>query len=241
MRKRNPDKTKEQVEEEFKRLFNLKKIIWLPYSTWEDEDSTIGVLDYVDGKPVYRAGSANGHCDEIARFVDKNTVLLLEISEEEAASLESARITKERCDMAYEVLKNSTDAEGNPFRIIRIPAPIPEYVVTTPADRQNRTWGKRFAENEEALLDDGTPMPEGEIIMQPAQSYVNYLVCNDVVIAQSYWQEGKSEAIRQRDAEAMAILQKAYPDRKVIPVYAMSLNLSGGGGIHCLTKNVPQY
>ena len=47
-------------------------------------------------------------------------------------------------------------------------------------------------------------------------------------------------AIRQRDAEAMAILQKAYPDRKVIPVYAMSLNLSGGG-IHCLTKNVPQY
>lgn len=206
VRKRNPDKTKEQVEEEFKRLFNLKKIIWLPYSTWEDEDSTIGVLDYVDGKPVYRAGSANGHCDEIARFVDKNTVLLLEISEEEAASLESARITKERCDMAYEVLKNSTDAEGNPFRIIRIPAPIPEYVVTTPADRQNRTWGKRFAENEEALLDDGTPMPEGEIIMQPAQSYVNYLVCNDVVIAQSYWQEGKSEAIRQRDAEAMAIL-----------------------------------
>ncbi|WP_417025206.1 agmatine deiminase family protein [Candidatus Allofournierella excrementavium] len=241
VRKRNPDKTKEQVEEEFKRLFNLKKIIWLPYSTWEDENSTIGVLDYVDGKPVYRAGSANGHCDEIARFVDKNTVLLLEISEEEAAALESARITKERCDMAYEVLKNSTDAEGNPFRIIRIPAPIPEYVVTTPADRQNRTWGKRFAENEEALLDDGTPMPEGEIIMQPAQSYVNYLVCNDVVIAQSYWQEGKSEAIRQRDAEAMAILQKAYPDRKVIPVYAMSLNLSGGGGIHCLTKNVPQY
>ena len=31
------------------------------------------------------AGSANGHCDEIARFVDKNTVLLLEISEEELA------------------------------------------------------------------------------------------------------------------------------------------------------------
>ena len=69
--------------------------------------------------------------------MDKNTVLLLEISEEEANSLESARITKERCDMAYEVLKNSTDAEGNPIKILRIPAPIPEYVVTTPADWQN--------------------------------------------------------------------------------------------------------
>lgn len=241
VRKRNSDKTKEEVEEEFKRIFNLKKIIWLPYSTWEDEESTIGVLDYVDGKPVYRAGSANGHCDEFARFVDKNTVLLLEISEEEANSLESARITKERCDMAYEVLKNSTDAEGNPIKILRIPAPIPEYVVTTPADWQNRTWGKRFSDNGDNLLDDGTPSPEGEIILQPAQSYVNYLVCNDIVIAQCYWQPGKSEAIRKRDEEAMSVLAKAYPSRKIVPVYAMSLNLSGGGGIHCLTKNIAKY
>ena len=195
----------------------------------------------MDGKPVYRAGSANGHCDEFARFVDKNTVLLLEISEEEANSLESARITKERCDMAYEVLKNSTDAEGNPIKILRIPAPIPEYVVTTPADWQNRTWGKRFSDNGDNLLDDGTPSPEGEIILQPAQSYVNYLVCNDIVIAQCYWQPGKSEAIRKRDEEAMSVLAKAYPGRKIVPVYAMSLNLSGGGGIHCLTKNIAKY
>lgn len=32
-----------------------------------------------------------------------------------------------------------------------------------------------------------------------------------------------------------------YPGRTVIPVYAMSLNLSGGGGIHCLTKNIAKY
>lgn len=241
VRKRNPEKTKEEVEAEFKKLFNLEKIFWIPYSTWEDEESTIGVLDYVDGQPVYRAGSANGHVDEIARFVDKNTVLLLEISEEEAQELESARITKERCDMAYERLSKETDCEGNPIKIIRIPAPIPEYVLTTPADRQNRTWGKRFSDNGDNLLDDGTPSPEGNIIMQPAQSYVNYLVCNDVVIAQSYWQPGKSEKIKQRDEEAMNILRSAYPGRTVIPVYAMSLNLSGGGGIHCLTKNIAKY
>ena len=166
--KRNGSMTRDEVEAEFKRVFNLKKVIWLPKCHWEEEPSTIGVLDYVDGKPVYRSGSANGHIDELARFVDKNTVLLLEVDEEEAKSLESARITKERCDMAYEVLKNETDAEGTPLNIIRIPAPIPEYVVTTPEDWTNRTWGRRFAENEAALLDDGTPMPEGEIIMQPA-------------------------------------------------------------------------
>lgn len=238
--KRNSSMTKEQVEEEFKRVFNLKKIIWLPLCHWEEEASTIGVLDYVDGKPVYRSGSANGHIDELARFVDRNTVLLLDIDEEEAKTIESARITKERCDMAYEVLKNETDAEGNPIKIIRIPAPIPEYITTTPEDWTNRTWGKRFADNEEALLDDGTPMPEGEIIMQPAMSYINYLVCNKVVIAQCYWKEGKSEAIRKRDEEAMAALQKAYPDRKIIPIYSMALNIRGGG-IHCATKNIQKF
>ena len=235
--KRNGSMTREEVEAEFKRGFNLKKVLWLPTGPWEEEPSTSGVLDYVDGKPVYRSGSANGHIDELARFVDKNTVLLLEVDEEEAKSLESARITKERCDMAYEVLKNETDAEGTPLNIIRIPAPIPEYVVTTPEDWTNRTWGRRFAENEAALLDDGTPMPEGEIIMQPAMSYINYLVCNRVVIAQCYWREGKPEAIRQRDEEAMAALRKAYPGRTIVPIYSMDLNIRGGG-IHCATKNI---
>ena len=235
--KRNGSMTRYEVEAEFKRVFYLKKVIWLPKCHWEEEPSTIGVLDYVDGKPVYRSGSANGHIDELARFVDKNTVLLLEVDEEEAKSLESARITKERCDMAYEVLKNETDAEGTPLNIIRIPAPIPEYVVTTPEDWTNRTWGRRFAENEAALLDDGTPMPEGEIIMQPAMSYINYLVCNRVVIAQCYWREGKPEAIRQRDEEAMAALRKAYPGRTIVPIYSMDLNIRGGG-IHCATKNI---
>ena len=235
--KRNGSMTRDEVEAEFKRVFDLKKVIWLPKCHWEEEPSTIGVLDYVDGKPVYRSGSANGHIDELARFVDKNTVLLLEVDEEEAKSLESARITKERCDMAYEVLKNETDAEGTPLNIIRIPAPIPEYVVTTPEDWTNRTWGRRFAENEAALLDDGTPMPEGEIIMQPAMSYINYLVCNRVVIAQCYWREGKPEAIRQRDEEAMAALRKAYPGRTIVPIYSMDLNIRGGG-IHCATKNI---
>lgn len=235
--KRNGSMTRDEVEAEFKRVFNLKKVIWLPKCHWEEEPSTIGVLDYVDGKPVYRSGSANGHIDELARFVDKNTVLLLEVDEEEAKSLESARITKERCDMAYEVLKNETNAEGTPLNIIRIPAPIPEYVVTTPEDWTNRTWGRRFAENEAALLDDGTPMPEGEIIMQPAMSYINYLVCNRVVIAQCYWREGKPEAIRQRDEEAMAALRKAYPGRTIVPIYSMDLNIRGGG-IHCATKNI---
>ncbi len=235
--KRNGCMTKEQVEEEFKRVFNLKKIIWLPLGIYDDESATLDVLDYVDGKPVYRSGSANGHIDEMCRFVDKNTVLLAQVSEEESRRLRSAKISRERLEAAYEVLKNETDAEGNPLRIIRIPTPEPYYVTTTPEDWTNVTWGKRFSEGEEQVLDDGSPMPEGEIIMQPAMSYCNFLICNGVVLAQSYWKEGRPQSIKERDEEALAVLRSVFPDRKIIPIPAMDLNIRGGG-IHCVTKNI---
>lgn len=237
VRKRNGNMTKEQVEAEFKRVFNLKKIIWLPLGIYDDESATAGILDTVDGKNVYRCGSANGHIDEMCRFVNKNTVLLAEVSDEESASLNSARITKERLDQCLDVLNHSTDAEGNPIKVLRIPVPVPYYINTTPEDWANQTWGKRFSDNEDNFLDDGSVSPTGDIIMQPAMSYCNFLVCNHVVIAQSYWEEGMPEEIKRRDEEALAVLKNAFPDRKVIAIPAMDLNIRGGG-IHCVTKNI---
>ena len=36
---------------------------------------------------------------------------------------------------------------------------------------------------------------------------------------------------------SMAALHKAFPDRRIVPIYAMDLNIRGGG-IHCSTKNI---
>lgn len=36
--KRNPSYTREQIEAEYKRLFHLKKVIWIPQASFEDED-----------------------------------------------------------------------------------------------------------------------------------------------------------------------------------------------------------
>lgn len=236
--KRNPHMSTEEVEAELKRLFNLKKVLWLEKGVFDDELTTSGVLDYVDGEPVYRSSSANGHTDEFARFVGKNKILLTEITEEEAAKLNSHRITKERCDAAYEVLKNATDAEGNPFEIIRMPAPEPFYVYSKPGDWINDTWSCRYGEGN-AFLDDGTPMPTGDMIMQPALSYINFLILNNIVIAQNYWEEGRPESIREKDKQAVEILQKIFPDRKIVPFVSTALNIRGGG-VHCATKNIPK-
>ena len=77
--------------------------------------------------------------------------------------------------------------------------PIPIYIHTTPEDWANRTWGKRFQNDGENLLDDGTPSPEGDFLMQPAMSYCNFLICNKVIIAHCYWKGGLSEEIKKRD------------------------------------------
>lgn len=234
--KRNPNMSTEDVENELKRLFNLKKVIWLEKGVFEDELTTSGVLDYIDGVPVYRSSSANGHTDEFCRFVDKNTVILAEVTEEEAKSLNSLKITKERLDSAYEVLKNETDDEGNPLNIIRMPVPEAIYVKSKPGDWINDTWAQRYDEAKD-VLDDGTPMPYGEMVMQPALSYCNFLILNDIVIAQQYYEEGRPEIIKEKDNQAIEVLKKAFPNRKIVPLISTALNIRGGG-VHCATKNV---
>lgn len=237
--KRNPFYTREQIEAEYKRLFHLKKVIWIPQASFEDEDIFDGPLDVIDGEPVYRSLSANGHIDEICRFVGENTILLAEVTEKEAQTLPSARITKERLDKAYEILSKETDGEGRPFCIIRIPVPEPIYFTARPGDYIYESW-QRFQRDVPAggRMEDGSQFPEGEIRMQPALSYCNFLIVNGLVLGQKYWEEGMPESIREKDMRAREVLERVFPDRKVVMVHTIALNILGGG-IHCITKNVP--
>ncbi len=62
-------------------------------------------------------------------------------------------------------------------------------------------------------------------------SYVNHLVVNGGVIACGF---GEPEA----DATARAILEEAYPGRRVVTVDARAI-FARGGGIHCITQHEP--
>lgn len=235
-RKRNPNMPLEEVEAEFKRVYNLEKLIWLPLPTYDDESIFEGPLDIINGKKVYRSASANGHIDEMCRFVSADTILLAEVTEEEAAELNSARITKERLDQCYEILKKETNVDGKPFNIVRMPVPEPIYIDSQPGDWTNSNFGSLFSD-EETFMDDGSPMPKGVITIVPALSYCNFLIVNDLVLAQKYWKEGMPEKIKQKDEAALAVLKQVFPDRKVIALDTIALNIRGGG-IHCITKNV---
>ena len=45
--------------------------------------------------------------------------------------------------------------------------------------------------------------------------------------------------VKEKDEEALHILQNVFPERKVVAMATIALNLYGGG-IHCYTRNVPK-
>ena len=69
-------------------------------------------------------------------------------------------------------------------------------------------------------------------------SYLNFLVTNGVVLAPRYWKANRPASTRIKDQKAFSILQRAFPNRRVIQLDAEDLN-HGGGGIHCITQQQP--
>ncbi len=232
VRKRNPGYTKEQVEAEYKRIWNVEKIIWLPQPLYDDDDFRMAPLDYeADGTPIVGASFA-AHTDEMCRFVARDTILLAEVTEEEAAESPISAENKRRLDAAYEVVSKATDANGNPYKILRIPASGHIQYIQRPGDDLYDYYHELVGD---AFM-DGTPWPADELHLFGATSYCNFLVCNGIVLGQRYWQEGMDEAIKVKDQQAEAALQAAFPDRKVVMIDSLALNMAGGG-VHCWTKN----
>lgn len=235
--KRNPTKSKQEVEAEFKRLLNLDKIIWIPRCTYDDENILLGTIPGSDKYSTYRAATANGHIDEMCRFVSADTILIASISEKEAKTSELARLNKERLDEAYEIVSKATDADGKPFHIVKMPVPEPIFIEVSPNEEPWKAL-KFFVDANGGTMLDGTLLPEEKIVVLPALSYCNFLIINDIVLAQKYWREGLPIIIKEKDEEALNILKDLFPNRRVVAIDTLALNMTGGG-IHCHTRNVP--
>ena len=76
------------------------------------------------------------------------------------------------------------------------------------------------------------PMPRPVIFegQRLPASYANFLICNKVVLVPTFNDPA--------DHEALSILQKCFPTRKVVGIYARDL-VWGLGTIHCLTQQEP--
>ena len=112
-----------------------------------------------------------------------------------------------------ELLKKTKNAEGKEYSLVRLPLPPMYY--RTKEDAMD------IEEKEDSFARVG-----GEPVLE---TYTNFALINGAVIVPQFGIE--------LDKEALSIIQKAYPDRKVIPFYAREATL-GGGGLHCLTKHI---
>jgi agmatine deiminase len=183
--------------------------------------------------PVYSTLAVGGHVDEFVRFVDENTILLVEEpTDAEAASNPIIAQTKAAIQQTRQILESSTDQDGNSFTIVDLPDAHPMYAELQEGDG---VFDYYTLFDYESIGYDNID-PSQTMWVYFASGYMNFLVTNNVVIIPKYGDYDPSQATK--DAEAKAVLEQVFPGRQVIQLDVRAINV-GGGGIHCITQQMP--
>jgi agmatine deiminase len=113
------------------------------------------------------------------------------------------------------ILEAENDARGRKIKIRKLVLPSPVTIT------------KEESEGVDAI--EGTlPRKEGDRL---AASYANFYVVNGGVLFPKFGDPN--------DERAQRTLEEAFPDRRVVGIYAREI-LLGGGNIHCITQQVPR-
>lgn len=233
-KQRNPKMSKAQMEAEYKRLLGVTNVIWLPYGRFDDDLTFKGKLPNKNGvKEIYTVITTGGHMDEHTRFASPSKILYTAISDDEAKKDPIAAENKRRMEANLKVLQNAKDQDGNKFELIPMPS-APGIIETLKAGDGVYDY---LVSNDSIIKQN--PIPKDKPIkVILASSYLNFLISNKVVIAQKFWKPGAPEEWKALDKKAADILQKAFPDRKIVTFDPRAINV-GGGGIHCNTQQKP--
>lgn len=163
---RNKTLTKEQIENEYKRVLGVEKIIWLKSGCKEEEWQKLE-------NGIYGIGTG-GHIDEFCRFVNPSTVLLAKVNEADTIANEIAKESYRRMEENYEILKQSTTRNGRPIEIIRLPVGplITDKVHFNSLSMDEQSWF------ENVMTDT--------IEYYLASGYMNFVIANKIVVRQSF-------------------------------------------------------
>ena len=191
---RNKNLSKTQIENVLCKYLNVNKIIWLPYGVAADTDT-------------------DGHVDNMCVFVGVSKVIL---SWPKGCGTPECidKDQEKRSLAALNVLENSTDCNGHPFTVYKVPHP--PIIAYTQKDV------------------DSLPHVKGSYARKVGErldaSHVNLIITNNIIIVPTF--------DCASDKEAIKVLSEVFPTRKVIGVYARDI-LLGGGNIHCMSQQQP--
>jgi agmatine deiminase len=226
----NPGMSLPQIEAELKRVFNLKKVIFLNENTGSDSHPVLESPKLVNGEAHFNLGV--WHADEMVAWANPTTVILPQVPAAELTSGNPFTLaTHQALEDAYQVLSQATDQDGRPLTVVRAPEPSPIVVTLTPADVMYN-----FLKSLKGIghfPTDGSPI---KFVM--AASYMNYVVTNDVVLIPRFHKAERGIDLYQKDGEFKALIESLYPGRTVKQIDVDALTVSGGG-MHCITQQVP--
>lgn len=98
VQQRNPGLSREQVEQVMADYLGIRKVLWLKNGVAGDD--------------------THGHVDDLARFTDKNTIVIASEDNPEDANYENLREN-------MELLQSMRNLDGKPFKIVPLPMPAP--------------------------------------------------------------------------------------------------------------------
>ena len=151
----------------------------------------------------------NEHVDNVCAFVRPGEVVLAWTDDE---SDPQYRMSK----ACLEVLERETDAKGRHFKVHKLLIPEKPVCIT-----EEELAGFKFEPGEDERS-------AGERL---AASYVNFYISNGAVVLPQFGDVN--------DEKAVEVLKEAFPDRKIVPVYARDI-IVGGGNIYCITQQIPK-
>lgn len=121
---RNPDMSREEIEQTLKDHLGVEKVLWLPDGLFNDE--------------------TNGHIDNLLHVVRPGEVILSWTEDKTDPQYEISQ-------RAYEFLSNATDAKGRKIKVYKVHIPGPLYFTAEEAagidmsDGMEREEGERMA------------------------------------------------------------------------------------------------
>jgi len=122
---RNPELTKEEIEDTLKEFLGVSKVLWLPCGIYQDE--------------------TNEHVDNICAFVAPGEVVLAWTQDKEDVQYRMSKA-------CLEVLEKSVDAKGRPIKVHKLPLPKPVTITEEECrgldfcqEEATRTPGERLA------------------------------------------------------------------------------------------------
>jgi len=114
----------------------------------------------------------------------------------------------------------------------------PKTVIMQGCDDKNEADFLRCAANFAVAKDAGLTVHEIPVLpfvvtdgVRATVPYLNFYICNDAVIVPVCGHDA--------DSEMLALLGEYIPDRDIVGLEIGAILAHGGGGIHCITQQVP--